>query len=400
MITFALLALAMVALAVALVVWPLYRGRGGGGPAREAINVALYRDRLAELEVERDSGALSVEQFAQAQVELQRDLLENAMPEATATAPRRQPRSALALALLLPLLAGGIYWWLGAPDFIEVESALQHQRAGGGADMDEAMARLRDRLAANPTDLEGWLLLGRSLTVQQQFAAAADTYAQALSHVGEQPDLLALYAEALAMTQGGVGGRPEELALRALELEPDTAIALWLAGYAATERGDFTTAVARWERLLGVLPADNRMTALVQDSLAQARQRLGTAAATAPTAAAAAGGAIRVSVRLDESLGERLAAGDVLFVYAQDPAGGRMPIASVRRDARFPVEVVLDDSTVLIEGRGLGEMPSLNLVARISRSGDATTRSGDLYGEVRWAAGQAQADILIDRVVP
>lgn len=400
MITFGLLALAMAALAVTLVVWPLYFGRGGGGPAREAINVALYRDRLAELEGERDSGALSVEQFAQAQVELQRDLLENAMPEAAAAAPRRQPRSALALALALPLLAGGIYWWLGAPDFIEVESALQHQRAGGGADMDEAMARLRDRLAANPTDLEGWLLLGRSLTVQQQFAAAADTYAQALNHVGEQADLLALYAEALAMTQGGVGGRPEELALRALELEPDTAIALWLAGYAATERGDFTTAVARWERLLGVLPADSRMTALVQDSLAQARQRLGTAAATAPTAAAAAGGAIRVSVRLDESLGERLAAGDVLFVYAQDPAGGRMPVASVRRDARFPVEVVLDDSTVLIEGRGLGEMPSLNLVARISRSGDATTRSGDLYGEVRWAAGQAQADILIDRVVP
>lgn len=397
MITFVLVACAMLALAAALVAWPLLSPRVGGGPAREAINVALYRDRLAELEAERDSGALSAEQFEQARVELQRDLLENAAPEAPSALRRRQPRSALLLAALLPMLAGGIYFWLGAPDFIEVERATQHQSAGGN--MDEAVTRLRARLAANPTDLEGWLLLGRSLTVQQQYKAAADTYAQALQQVGEQADLLALYAEALAMVQGQVSGEPEALALRALTLDPDSIIALWLGGYAASERGDFATAVARWERLQGLLPADSRMTKRVQESLAEARQRLGAPAAAAPQTADA-GGAVRVSVRLDESLRSQLAAQAVLFVYAQDPEGGRMPIASVRRTAALPAEVVLDDSTVLQPGRRLTDLPALKIVARIAQTGEAMTRSGDLYGEVRVAAGTGQVTILIDRVVP
>lgn len=396
MITFGLLAFAMVALAAALVAWPLLAPRVGGGPARETINVALYRDRLAELEAERDTGAMSTEQFEQARVELQRDLLENAAPEAPRALWRRQPRSALLLATLLPLLAGGIYLWLGAPDFIEVEQATQHQSAGGN--MDEAVTRLRARLAANPNDLEGWLLLGRSLTVQQQYKAAADTYAQALQQVGEQADLLGLYAEALAMVQGRVSGQPEVLALRALTLDPDSIIALWLGGYAASERGDFATAVTRWERLLSVLPADSRMTKRVQESLAEARQRLGTPAAIPQTADA--GGAVRVSVRLDESLRSQLAAQAVLFVYAQDPDGGRMPIASVRRAASLPAEVVLDDSTVLQPGRRLAELPALKIVARIAQSGAATTRSGDLYGEMRVTAGTGQVTILIDRVVP
>jgi len=398
MITFVLVACIMLALAVALVVWPLYFHRSAAGPAREAINVALYRDRLAELQAERDSGALSADQYDQAEVELQRDLLENAMPEAPVVSPRRQPRTAVALGVLLPLLAGGIYLWLGAPDFIEVESATQHQAGGGMGSMDEAMARLRTRLANNPKDLEGWLLLARSQTVQQQYGAAADTYAQALQQVGEHAELLALYAEALAMAQGRVSGRPEELATRALALDPNSVIALWLSGYGASERGDFASAVARWERLLGLLPADGgRMTTLVQDSLAEARTRLGV---TAQSPAAAADAALRISVRLAEALRAELTAQDVLFVYAQDPAGGRMPIASVRRAAVFPAEVVLDDSTLLQPGRRLTDLSALKLVARISRSGEAATRSGDLYGEARWAAGEGTATIVIEHTVP
>lgn len=397
MITFAVLAFAMVALATALVVWPLLAPRLGGGPAREAINVALYRDRLAELEAERDSGTLPAEQFEQARVELQRDLLENAAPEAPTTLRQRQPRSAVLLVVVVPLLAGSIYFWLGAPDFITVERVAPSPSTSGN--MDEAVARLRARLAANPDDLAGWRLLGRSLMVQQQYQAAADAYAQAMQQVGEQAELLALYAEALAMVQGRVSGQPEALARRALTLDPDNLIALWLAGYAAGEQGDFATAVMRWERLEGLLPADGSMAKRVQESLAEARQQLGTPTAV-PQAAADATGAIHVSIRLDESLRTQLAAQAVLFVYVQDPEGGRMPIASVRRVAALPADVVLDDSTVLQPGRRLSDLPALKIVARIAQSGAAATRSGDLYGEVRVPAGTGEVTILIDRVVP
>ncbi len=397
MFVFGLVALCMVLLAIALVVWPLYANRKNAGPGRESINVALYRDRLAELEEERDSGALSAEQFDLARVELQRDLLENVVPEGPAGEHARSMRTAFVLAALLPLLAGGLYLWLGAPDFIDVERATQHQAGADMGSMDEAVTRLRARLASNPGDVEGWLLLGRSLTVQQKYAAAADIYAEALRNVGEQADVLALYAEALAMVQGQVSGQPEQLALRALELDPDAVIALWLSGFAASERGDFAAAVKHWERLLALIPDDGRMSQMVRDSLAEARTRLG---ATVPSPAAAADAAVRITVRLADALRAELTAQDVLFVYAQDPAGGRMPIASVRRAAAFPAEVVLDDSTLLQPGRRLADLPALKLVARISRSGEATTRSGDLYGEARWAAGEGKATIVIERTVP
>ena len=280
---FWVMALGMSMLAVGMVVWPLYANRQSKPIAtadRETINILLYQDRLAEMEAECDSGALTPEQFEQASMELQRDLLENTVPQQTAQASGSAHRLAtsLVVAISLPLLASGIYLWLGTPDAINGKpgssSVAQHQAAGGMEGMEDAIVRLQGRLAANPDNLDNWLLLGRSLMMQQRYGAAADAYAEAMKHFGENAELIALYAEALTMVQGRVSGRPEELALLALEYNPDTLIALWLAGYAATERDDFATAITHWERLLPLLPAEGRMTRMVTEGLASARQAL------------------------------------------------------------------------------------------------------------------------------
>jgi cytochrome c-type biogenesis protein CcmH len=307
----------------------------------------------------------------------------------------------LLLVVVLPLLSGGIYWWLGAPDFIALEPVPAQQAASDAGGMEDALQKLRARLAVTPADLDGWMLLGRTLMVQQQYTAAADTFAQAQRHVGERADLLAAQAEALSMTQEQVGGRSQQLAMRALELDPDNHLALWLSGYAAYGQGDSTSAVRHWERLLALLPAQNPMTQLVLDGLAQARGKPDATPTASPTTEMAEEVALQISVRLDESLLAEVAAGDVLFVYALDPAGGRMPIASVRRDATFPTQVTLDGTSVLLRDRQLADFPALKIVARVSRSGEATTRSGDLYAEavIRPREG-GSLSLVIDRQVP
>ena len=69
--------------------------------------------------------------------------------------------------------------------------------------------------------------------------------------VNEEPDLLAAYAETIAMAEGkGLKGKPTQLVEKALKLDPKHGHSLFLAGAAAMERGDNKQGIAHWEALL------------------------------------------------------------------------------------------------------------------------------------------------------
>ena len=91
--------------------------------------------------------------------------------------------------------------------------------------------------------------------------------------------------------------------------------------------------------------------------------------------------AIQVSVALAETLQGQTRPDDTLFVYARAPAGPRMPLAIVRlKAADLPTTVILDDSSAMMPNMRLSAFEEVVVMARISRSGDAMTRSGDLLG--------------------
>jgi cytochrome c-type biogenesis protein CcmH len=91
--------------------------------------------------------------------------------------------------------------------------------------------------------------------------------------------------------------------------------------------------------------------------------------------------AIQVSVTLAEGLRAQARPDDTLFVYARAVAGPRMPLAIVRlKAADLPVTVTLDDSSAMMPNMKLSAFDEVVVMARISRSGDAMTRSGDLVG--------------------
>lgn len=97
--------------------------------------------------------------------------------------------------------------------------------------------------------------------------------------------------------------------------------------------------------------------------------------------AEAAAPAIQVSVMLAATLQEQVKPDDTLFVYARAPTGPRMPLAIARlRAADLPVTVTLDDDSAMMPAMKLSAFDEVMIMARISRSGDAMTRSGDLVG--------------------
>lgn len=284
---FLLLALGLCLLALAFVLIPLLREPRAASPDRREALLAVHRDRVAELDQDLAANTLSAERHARALADLERELLDSGVLEADAGAGsegRGQRRlaqvAAVASMALLPFLAIGTYLSVGYSE--EVFAA----RAPAGQTMppeqvepsDEEMTReftrlvegLQVRLAQDPADLQGWVLLGRTLTFLDEFEAAGRAFGEALRHGGDRdPEVLVRYADVLAELQGGLAGEPAALIEQALAIDPEHAQGLWLAGTRAYQDEAFDEARTYWERLLAVLPAESAEAEVIRGNLAE-----------------------------------------------------------------------------------------------------------------------------------
>lgn len=252
---FAIFAALLLAVAFAFLLPPLWLGlRRQGAADRKAANLAIFRDQLAELEREQAEGTLAEADYQQARSELQKRLLEevdrsNDEEQPASQAPTR--KTAMALLLALPLLALAGYALLGNPRGLDPAQTMAQPKMS--PDQINAMVeKLAAKVAANPDDLQGWLMLARSYKVLGRYEEAIKAYARAEKEVAKEPDLLASYAETIAMAGGdqGLQGKPTQLVEKALKLDPKHGHSLFLAGASAMERGDRKAAIGYWEALL------------------------------------------------------------------------------------------------------------------------------------------------------
>ena len=391
MILFWALAAALAAAVLLLVLRPLL-ARGGPAPvSRRDANLALYRDQLRELEADLAAGKLAQGDYERSRAELQARVLED-VDEAPEGAPERRGGrgAALLVGVALPVLALAVYLAVGSPRAVD-------PRPDPGAVTDAQIAAMVERLAAkmrdNPEDADGWKMLGRSYLVLGRFGEAVDAYAKAAARAPRDAQLLADFADALAMAHGqSLQGEPEKLVLRALEIDPQNLKALALAGTAAFERKSYRDAAAYWRRMLPLVAPGSEDALAVRDNVAEA-ERLGGAAAHP---------GVRGTVRLSPKLKDKVAPGDSVFIYARAAEGPAMPLAVLRRTAReLPLDYALDDTMAMAPGMALSAHARVVITARVSRSGGAKPASGDLQGASRPVANDAKGVMVtIDAVVP
>jgi cytochrome c-type biogenesis protein CcmH len=277
--TFWIIAAALAFMASLFVVLPLLKAHiGAGYGAGNEPKLSVYRDQLTELDEDRRTGRLGDDQYAQARGELENRLLEE-VPEAgapqaspaTAPGPRRHRAAAVAATVAVPLLAVFVYLALGNP------AALSPQQSDGAHDLsqqqvDAMIARLATRLEKNPQDAKGWVMLARAQAVLGRFHEASAAYARSVALFPDDAQLLADYADALAMAQGGrLAGEPEQLVERALRADPDNAKALSLAGTIAFDNKDYALAVKHWERLRNAIPPGSEFAESIQRSVDEAK---------------------------------------------------------------------------------------------------------------------------------
>jgi cytochrome c-type biogenesis protein CcmH len=281
-------------------------------------------------------------------------------------------------------------------------------RAVTPADSPQSMvARLARELERDPQNLDGWLMLGRSYIALQEYPLALRAFERAdrLSD-GKNADALTGEAETLALTdESELSGRAGRLIERALALAPDSGKALFFGAAVAARRGDLPLARARFVKLLGMDPPAN-IRPLIEQQITAIDAQLGGAtpaggAGVPPQPPAAnAGAVVRVNVTLAPSLATSVGASP-LFVFVRDPAHPGPPLAVKRLESRFPQVVSLAVSDAMIPGRAFAPGQSVQVVARIARSGNPVGASGDPLGEVTYQVGRdGLVSLIIDHLTP
>ncbi|MGH8690631.1 MAG: c-type cytochrome biogenesis protein CcmI [Burkholderiales bacterium] len=380
---------ALAAVALFLVLRPLL-GTSGPEISRREANIAIYRDQLRELEADLRAGTLAQADYDRARRELEARLLEDAAAPAQAGVHQGGRGTALALAAAIPVLAVLLYLAVGSPAALAPQA---DEHAATARQVEAMVERLAARLRENPDDADGWKLLGRSYGVLGRYPEAADAYAKAAVRAPRDAQLLADFADALAMARGSAGagnlfGEPEKLIARALEIDPKNLKALALAGTAAFARRDYAAAAATWEKMLPLVAADSEDARSIRASIDEAKALVKNVP-------------LRGVVRLAATLKGKAAPEDTVFIFARAAEGPAVPLAVLRRQVRdLPLKFALDDSMAMAPGMRLSGFARVIVSARVSKSGDPKAQPGDLQGASAPVAHDAAGvSVVIDSVV-
>lgn len=390
---FPIIAGLLLACAMAFILVPLTRvRRTSSGVTRDGVNVSVYRDQLRELAADLAVGAITQERYDEAVSEIERRLLEDTSTALAATERHAGAgRAALAFGMAVPFFAATLYFLVGTPQALlpQMQAAAPRAAAHGPDEQQvEAMIeRLAARLEAEPGNAQGWAMLARSYAVLGRFGEASEAYGKLIALVPDDAQLLADYADVLAMAQGRrLEGEPEKLVAKALSVDPNNVKALALGGSAAFARRDYKGALAHWERLVRVAPPGSELAESTRASIQEAKARAGgldaPAAESAPPArVASAGASVSGIVEIAPELAAKIAPTDTLFVFARAAEGSRMPVAIMRAQAKdLPLRFMLDDRSSMMAGAKLSDQQRVIVGARVSKSGSATAQPGDLQG--------------------
>ena len=364
--------------------------------------VQTLTQQIQKLRALHAQGAIGDAELQKSCAPLERQLVDLVLAAPTAAAPPRVGgKLAIMLGGLVVSLAAAGYLWTGSPGtpaqpFASRTNTAPGPQAGTGAGAgapeigrDQILAmteRLAARLKDTPDDAEGWRMLGRAQMALEQPELAVQAYQRVAQLLPKDAGALADYADALAVRNGReLKGEPTQLIEQALKLDPLHLKSLILAGTAAYNRGDFAKAVVYWDRAGKIGPPDDPMAQQARAAAAEARVAakmppLPTAFGDAPAATA---GPARVSgtVSLAASLRGKVSPDDTVFIVARPADGSRMPLAIVRTQVRdLPYPFTLDDSQAMSPTNNLSSAKSVIVVARITKSGQATPQAGDLEG--------------------
>lgn len=229
--------------------------------AVNALEQALAQEEIQTADYERELQRLNYQLVEEMK----------ALEPTTGAAPRSHSKSGWVLLVIIPLLAGGLYYFLGqkVPD----PARTLHETGDVGQFLGQIEA-LELKAQQNPQNLEQQLMLARSYRVMGRYAESIIAYGKSWELIQNNPSELALFAEVLALEHGTFDGKPDELLAQAQVMEANNLDVLMLMGQSALQKGHYQQALDSLLPLKAILDEEGDETEWLQLQIEAAQAEL------------------------------------------------------------------------------------------------------------------------------
>lgn len=417
---FLIVSLVFLVLAALFVVVPLLRFKERhvvGQKERDAANLQIFQERLAELDNDLAAGVLESAQYDMLKAELERTVLMDVSNELLGDKPEQKAsRTAagwLAPARLIPLLAVLVmvplsyylYDLWGFEEDLQVANIFERSRDSQGDPelIRDLIFELGAVLERDPQN--GWAayFLARHLVSFGQMEEAARFFERAAGYI-EHPQDRAIVLGQLAQTQYIAAGQQmtvqvQETIAQAQRLNPSEPSVLQLLGADAFVNEDYQSAITYWQRLLSMGP-DAEEAEFLRAFIGQAQQML-SASSVSPAPVSGP----RVEVSLSLSPDAELPLATRVFVSVQSPEQGGPPLAAkLLTVGDLPAIVTLSDADA-VGPFNLSTATEVVVVATVSMAGSADVQPGDMQARssplpIEGQDGPVRLQLQIRDVIP
>ena len=259
------------------------------------------------------------------------------------------------LAFIFIAVSTPIYYFIGSPQSISIlESESQ---------IDRTIEMLNVRLSEDPEDLDALRALTNSYILKNSLENAFLSFEKIISLENYQnADTLADYGEIMINSgDSSYLSQADRLFERSLQIDGSNAKALFLGGLTAATMEEWSLAVKRWQVLLEQSPPDEIKNTL-ENKITEWKNLSNTDIEA---------DGYRVNVTVDSNLIASLAdyPEKVLYIIVRDPNNKRPPLAVVREEVKT-ASVIINNSNAMISGTDLKRFNRLEIIGRISLSGD------------------------------
>jgi cytochrome c-type biogenesis protein CcmH len=370
--------------------------------SREQENVSIFKERLAELELEKSDNRISDVLFTQRKQELEIALLNDVSVEKVAqTPPQSSVSSAFTVGtfvfsfLFIVIFSFWMYQENGSKSLVDEYYAMNFdaqeldkaQELASQGDMSGLLNQLHEKLKSAPDNIEGWQLLARSAMNAQNYSLASEAYLQIISIFEKQGENAAPIYGLLAQakyyeSEGKFNSDVDATIQKALSLDENELNSLGLLAIDAFASQRLLEAKNLWLKILSVYP-QHPAKASIEAGVQRVNAQLGIEESLpASESALVISASVAVSVSIDDSLKAKLEPTDTVFILAKQVTGSvsnpNIPLAVSRhRVDEFPLTVTLDDSMSMAPIAKLSMAETVMVVARISKSGNPIAQEGD-----------------------
>ena len=380
------------------------------------INVAVFRERLAELKIDKDSGTIDDTHYQNQKLELERQLLDAQREVTPMVAPGIKSR--LIVMVWVPVLAAMAYLLIGnrtpvfelwtsedkvgqvADDLLT--GKIDQPPAWAIEDGRQLISAMQTNVYRHADDPDRWMRLSELFLSLEATPSAIEALSRAYRLSPENEEIATSYAQiSFFANEGRLDANIRRVLQDVLVDNPQHEGAQMLMAMGEARSSNFDEAqgwISRLRNSIAAKPGDHSRALASLDEL--------SANINAQKAQAAQG--VDVTVVVNSSLLPLVKGDDVLFVAIRDVNGGppfaakRLPISVIKQGE---ANISLSDLDAMMPERTLTsareQKTQLAVIARISHSGNAVAESGDLSGNpVVISTDQNQVNVEINQQVP